>query len=152
MHNWIFSPPTFKIFLCLCYVLLNQKCMILIIEESNSGCDTLSLQILFMYFLALPSLLYPSILFNCFLYLYIQVCLMLQSWDNVANMHKLFTVSSHTQRQSISLAVSTVCMQQHELWTYYFIDHIPRCRSIAAARTHHCNGSIPAAARKRFND
>ena len=35
-----------------------------------SGCDTLSLRILFVYFLALPSLLHPSILFNCFLYLY----------------------------------------------------------------------------------
>ena len=45
---------------------------------------------------------------------------MLQSWDNVANMHELFTVNSHTQRKSISLAVatstvSTVRMQQHEL-------------------------------------
>ena len=28
-----------------------------------SGCDTLSLRILFVYFLALPSLLHPSILF-----------------------------------------------------------------------------------------
>ena len=35
-----------------------------------SGCDTLSLHILFVYFLALPSLLHLSILFNCFLYLY----------------------------------------------------------------------------------
>ena len=35
-----------------------------------SECDTLSLQTLFVYFLALPSLLHPSILFNCFLYLY----------------------------------------------------------------------------------
>ena len=35
-----------------------------------SGCDKLSqLQILFVYFLTLPSLLHPSILFNCFLYL-----------------------------------------------------------------------------------
>ena len=33
-----------------------------------SGCDKLSLQILFVYFLALPSLLHPLI-FNCFLYL-----------------------------------------------------------------------------------
>ena len=32
-----------------------------------SGCDTLSLQTLFMYFLALPSLLHPSILFNFFI-------------------------------------------------------------------------------------
>ena len=32
-----------------------------------SGCDyLLSLKILFVYFLALPSLLHPSILFNCF--------------------------------------------------------------------------------------
>ena len=31
-----------------------------------SGCDTSSLQTLFVYFLALPSLLHPSILFNCF--------------------------------------------------------------------------------------
>ena len=35
-----------------------------------SGRDTLSLQTLFVYFLALPSLLHPSVLFNCF-YLYI---------------------------------------------------------------------------------
>ena len=32
--------------------------------------DLLSLKILFVYFLALPSLLRPSILFNCFLYLF----------------------------------------------------------------------------------
>ena len=63
----------------------------------------------------------------------VQECLMLQSWINVANMHELFTVSSHTQRKSIiSLAVccmsngSTVRTQQHELWTYYFVDHTPR--------------------------
>ena len=32
-----------------------------------SGCDyLLSLKILFVYFLALPSLLHPSILLNCF--------------------------------------------------------------------------------------
>ena len=38
--------------------------------------------------------------------------------------------------------VSTEHMQQHELWTYYFVDHTPRCRSTAAAQTHHCNGDI----------
>ena len=36
-----------------------------------SGCDTLSLQTLFVYFLALPSLLHPSILFNYFFILVI---------------------------------------------------------------------------------
>ena len=36
-----------------------------------SGCDTLFLQLLLVYILALPSLLHPSILFSCFLYLYI---------------------------------------------------------------------------------
>ena len=46
--------------------ILNQKCMIFI-EKSKyrdvySGCDTLSLQILFVYYLALPSLLHPLIL------------------------------------------------------------------------------------------
>ena len=35
-------------------------------RDVYSGCDTLSLRILFVYFLALPSLLHPSILFNCF--------------------------------------------------------------------------------------
>ena len=44
--------------------ILNQKCMIIIIKASvgmYSGCDTLSLQILFLYFLVLPSLLHPLI-------------------------------------------------------------------------------------------
>ena len=36
-----------------------------------SGCDTLSLQILFVHYLVLPSLLHPSILFNCKLILVI---------------------------------------------------------------------------------
>ena len=36
---------------------------------------------------------------------------MLQSWDNVANMHELFTVNSHTQRKSISLAVYQLLVQ-----------------------------------------
>ena len=45
--------------------------LLIIIEKSKhrdvySGYDTLPLQILFVYFLALPSLLHPSILFNCF--------------------------------------------------------------------------------------
>ena len=70
---------------------------------------------------------------------------MSQSWDNVANIYKLFTVGSHTQRNlspyftvsshaqrnylpSCMPTISTVCMQQHELWSYYFIDHTPRCR------------------------
>ena len=39
-----------------------------------SGCDTLSLRILLVYFLALPSLLHPSILFNCFLCLLLLQC------------------------------------------------------------------------------
>ena len=81
--------------------------------------------------------------------------LMLQSWDNVANMHELFTVSSHTRRKSISLAiclatVSTVHMQQHELRTYFFVDHTPRCRSTVAAWTHHCNGNILALLEARW--
>ena len=50
--------------------ILNQECVMLITSIGMySGCDTLSLQTLFVYFLALPSLLHPSILFNCFLYL-----------------------------------------------------------------------------------
>ena len=47
----------------------------------------------------------------------IQVCLMSQSLDNVANMHELLTVSSHTQKKSKQYhlpscmsTVSTVCM------------------------------------------
>ena len=39
-----------------------------------SGCDTLSLQTLFVYFLVLPSLLHPSIFFNYFLYLKKKYC------------------------------------------------------------------------------
>ena len=39
-----------------------------------SGCDLLSLQISFVYILALPSLLHPFVLFNCFLYLYYYDC------------------------------------------------------------------------------
>ena len=58
-------------------------------------------------------------------------------------------VSSHTQIRTISpgvwcmSTVSTVCMQQHELWTYYCVDHTPsmQVNSAAAAQTHHCNGS-----------
>ena len=49
------------------------------------------------------------------------VCLMSQSWENVANMCELFTVSSHTQRNLNSIislscmsTVSTVRMQQHD--------------------------------------
>ena len=45
-----------------------------------SGCDTLSLRILFVYFLALPSLLHPSILFNCFLYLLLYILLKNLTW------------------------------------------------------------------------
>ena len=41
---------------------------------------------------------------------------MSQSWDNVANMHELFTVSSHTRRKS----------EQY---------HLPSCMSTAVART-----------------
>ena len=40
--------------------------------------------------------------------------------------------------------VSTVHMQQHQLRSYYFVDQIPRCTSIAAAHNHHCNGNILA--------
>ena len=39
-----------------------------------SGCDTLSLQILFVYFLVLPSLLHPSIFFNYLLYFKKKYC------------------------------------------------------------------------------
>ena len=43
---------------------------------------------------------------------------MSQSWDNVASMHKLFTVSSYTQKTASSMStVSTLHMQQHELHT-----------------------------------
>ena len=48
------------IILCVCTA--TQKASV----GMYSGCDTLSLQILFVYFLALPSLLYLSILLNCF--------------------------------------------------------------------------------------
>ena len=54
-----------------------NKCMILSRKASigmYSGCDQLSLQILFVYFLALPSLLHPSMFLYlidiaCFIYL-----------------------------------------------------------------------------------
>ena len=48
-------------------------------------CDTLSLQILFVHFLALPSLLHPSSfnLFNCFLYLLLQ-------WRQVITLFSMF--------------------------------------------------------------
>ena len=81
---------------------------------------------------------------------------MSQSCDNnMANMHELFTVSSHTQSKQYHLpsctsTVSTVRMQQHELWTYYLVDHTPRCRSITAAQTHHCNGDILALLERRI--
>ena len=86
---------------------------------------------------------------------------MSQSWDNVANMHEfIFTVNSHTQRKSkqyhLPSCISTVSthdtlrMQHHELWTYYFVDHTPRCRSIAAAQTHHCNGDVLALLKRRI--
>ena len=54
-------PPPYATLLCVCTC--TQKASV----EMYSGCDTLSLQILFVYFLALPSLLHPSILFNCLL-------------------------------------------------------------------------------------
>ena len=50
---------------CLEQVDINRS--VIIQKSKHSGCDyLLSLQILFVYFLALPSLLHPSILFNCF--------------------------------------------------------------------------------------
>ena len=55
--------PHIIIILCVCTATLKVS------VGMYNGCDTLSLQILFVYFLALPSLLHPSILFNCFLYL-----------------------------------------------------------------------------------
>ena len=87
---------------------------------------------------------------------------MLKSWDNVANMHEfIFTVSSHTQRKSKQYHLpsymstvsihGTVRMQQHELWTYYFVDHTPWCRSIAAARTHHFNGDVLTLLERRIH-
>ena len=84
---------------------------------------------------------------------------MSQSWDNVASMHELLTVlSSHTRRKcskqyhlrSCISTYSTVHMQLHELWTYYFVDHTPWCRSTAAARTHHCNSDVLALLERRI--
>ena len=57
---------------CMCPILLlvTQKASV----GMYSGCDKLSrLQILFVYFLTLPFLLHPLILFNCFLYLIVTV-------------------------------------------------------------------------------
>ena len=46
---------------------INRSVIIKASVGMYSGCDyLLSLKILFVYFLALPSLLHPSILFNCF--------------------------------------------------------------------------------------
>ena len=41
----------------------------------------------------------------------LHVCLMSQSWDNVANMYELFTVSSHTQKiyHACPLLVQCAC-------------------------------------------
>ena len=70
---------------------------------------------------------------------------MLQSWDNVANVHhSKLTYSGKIYLPSCMSTVSTVCTQQYELWTYYFIDHTPRCRSTAAAQAHHFNGDVLA--------
>ena len=65
--------------------------------------------------------------------------------------------SQHTRRKSKQYhlpscisTVSTVCMQQHELWTYFLVDHTPRCRSTAAAWTHHCKGDNLALLERRI--
>ena len=62
INTWI----NIKILIAKPYI-LNQECMM---RKAGVGmyseCDTLSLQTLFVHFFALPSLLHPSILFNCF--------------------------------------------------------------------------------------
>ena len=56
-----------------------------------SGCDyLLSLKILFVYFLALPSLLHPSILFNCFILVLFQV-------DHTLSRKKIVQKPPHSQ-------------------------------------------------------
>ena len=66
-----------------------------------------------------------------------QVCLISQSWDDVANIHvhvyEVLTVSSHARRKSDQYhlpscmsTTSTVRMRrrkQYELWTYYCVEH-----------------------------
>ena len=60
----------FSLGLSVIFIIINFMIPMLLKKASVgmfSGCDyLLSLNILFVYFLALPSLLHPSILFNCF--------------------------------------------------------------------------------------
>ena len=65
----LYTQGSISIVVTLLNYMLNQMCMRKASVGMYSGCDMLSLRILFVYFLALPSLLHPSILFNCFLYL-----------------------------------------------------------------------------------
>ena len=76
--------------------MLNQICMrkASVWMYYNSGYDTLSLQILFVYFLALPSLLHPSILFNYFLYL---LLIIIRVSCNVHNLYLTEHTSGKTE-------------------------------------------------------
>ena len=76
----LYTQGSISIVVTLLNYMLNQICMRKASVGIYSGCDTLSLRILFVYFLALPSLLHPSILFNCFLYLYI----IIESVDSIS--------------------------------------------------------------------
>ena len=82
--NTVYPWINIKIYRHFC--ILNQKRLILIIEKSKrrmySGYGTLSLQILFVYFLALPILLDPSILFSCFFILVSFLVLLLCSMQH----------------------------------------------------------------------
>ena len=78
------------------------------------------------------------------IFLVIQVCLMSQSWNNGKYAWVIHSSKAHRKVYLPSCIyicqslVQCACqLQQHKLWTYwyYFVDHTPRCRSIAAAWT-----------------
>ena len=100
-----------------------------------SGCDyLLSLKILFVCFLVLPSLLHPSILFNCFYTcIYTSTCMFdvtieaAQSWDNV---------TKHYQQHACTIQVPVSAMRMRrwkQHWTMLsWCSHNPHCRPRAA--------------------
>ena len=72
-----------------------------------SGCDYLLSKVFFVYFLALPSLLHPSILFNCF-----YTCIIIHQWH-----HLVFIWHKQPPRHSLNYQLGQLYYSQlHHLW------------------------------------
>ena len=69
-YPWVYGIDFHSIPACAPYNIIIILCLCTATQKASvgmyRGCDTLSLQILFVYFLALPSLLHPSIFIQLF--------------------------------------------------------------------------------------